>query len=93
MQEALHRLMQGRTALIIAHRLSTIRRADRILVLAEGRIMEEGRHEQLLAMGGVYSRLYGEQYGATRRSEQTQGAAQGSRKQHGAWGREADTPS
>jgi len=72
-QEALHRLMQGRTTLVIAHRLSTIRRADRILVLAEGRIVEEGTHDQLLPTGGVYSRLYGKQYGATPQQAQARG--------------------
>jgi len=60
-QEALERLMKGRTTLVIAHRLSTIRRADRILVLSDGRIVEEGRHEELMTRGGVYSRLYGMQ--------------------------------
>jgi subfamily B ATP-binding cassette protein MsbA len=57
-QEALERLMVGRTTLVIAHRLSTIRKADRIVVLAEGRIVEQGRHGELVAGGGVYSRLY-----------------------------------
>ncbi|MEM7122780.1 MAG: thiol reductant ABC exporter subunit CydC [Pseudomonadota bacterium] len=60
-QQALDRLMQGRTTLIFAHRLSSIIDADRILVLDEGRIVEEGRHDDLMARGGAYVRLMGEQ--------------------------------
>jgi ATP-binding cassette subfamily B protein/subfamily B ATP-binding cassette protein MsbA len=56
--EALERLMEGRTTLIIAHRLSTVRRADRIVVLDHGRIVESGSHEQLLAANGVYSGMF-----------------------------------
>jgi subfamily B ATP-binding cassette protein MsbA len=57
-QDALDVLMKGRTALVIAHRLSTIRRADRIVVLEHGRIAEAGSHDQLLAAGGAYAKLY-----------------------------------
>lgn len=56
--DALDRLMTGRTVLIIAHRLSTIRHADQILVVEDGRIIDRGRHEELLLKGGLYSSLY-----------------------------------
>jgi subfamily B ATP-binding cassette protein MsbA len=57
-QKALENLMVGRTTLVIAHRLSTIQNADRIVVLADGRIVEEGKHEELLKVNGEYRRLY-----------------------------------
>jgi len=57
-QEALENLMTTRTTVVIAHRLSTIRRADRIVVMVDGAIAEQGRHEELLAQNGEYSRLY-----------------------------------
>jgi ABC-type multidrug transport system fused ATPase/permease subunit len=62
-QEGLAALMKGRTTFVIAHRLSTIRRADAILVVEGGRIVERGRHEDLLARGGRYADLYNRQYG------------------------------
>jgi ATP-binding cassette subfamily B multidrug efflux pump len=61
-QEALHRLLEGRTSLVIAHRLSTILDADRILVMHKGELREQGTHEELLAKGGIYARLYELQY-------------------------------
>lgn len=62
-QEALKRLLQGRTALIIAHRLDTVNQADRILVLDQGQIVEEGTHEELMRVQGLYSRLMKEYRG------------------------------
>ena len=62
-QRGIHVLMEGKTALVIAHRLSTIQDVDRIYVLHRGSIVESGPHEELLALGGVYQRLYRLQYG------------------------------
>ncbi|HTS89781.1 MAG TPA: ABC transporter transmembrane domain-containing protein [Gemmatimonadales bacterium] len=61
-EDALERLLVGRTTLIIAHRLSTVRRADRLVVLQHGRIVEQGTHAKLLALGGLYARLYQQQF-------------------------------
>ena len=62
-QEALERLMVGKTVFIIAHRLATVRRADRILVLEQGRIVESGTHTELLAKGDRYAQFYAQQFG------------------------------
>jgi len=61
-QDALHHLMPDRTTLVIAHRLSTIEHADQVLVLDQGRIIEQGTHADLLALGGLYERLYSMQF-------------------------------
>lgn len=61
-QAAFGRMMQGRTSFIVAHRLSTIREADVILVMRDGHIVEQGSHEQLLAQGGFYAKLYNSQF-------------------------------
>ena len=61
-QKALYNLIQGRTTLVIAHRLSTVTRADRIVVIEAGRIIEEGSHRELLALGGSYKRLFDLQF-------------------------------
>ena len=61
-QQAFDKLMQGRTSFVVAHRLSTIRNASRILVMKEGRIIEQGTHEELLKKGGFYTTLYNSQF-------------------------------
>ena len=65
-QEALKRAMAGRTSIVIVHRLSTILAADLILVMDRGQIVERGTHEQLLALGGLYSQLYETQFKSER---------------------------
>ena len=62
-QEALKRVLDGRTSIVIAHRLSTIRNADKIVVLDQGRVVEVGKHEELLSKKGVYAKLYAINYG------------------------------
>ncbi len=64
-QAGLDALMEGRTTLVIAHRLSTVEKADRIIVLGEGRVVESGTHAELLALGGAYARLYRMQFAET----------------------------
>jgi ABC-type multidrug transport system fused ATPase/permease subunit len=61
-QDALRTLLRGRTSFVIAHRLSTIRDADQVLVLQAGRIVERGKHQQLLEQGGLYAELYRRQF-------------------------------
>jgi ABC-type multidrug transport system fused ATPase/permease subunit len=61
-QEALARLLKGRTSVVIAHRLSTIRNADLILAVRDGRVVERGTHDELLARGGLYADLYRRQF-------------------------------
>ena len=61
-QKAMDNLMKGRTSFVIAHRLSTIKDADVILVMKDGDIIEQGNHEELLAMNGFYANLYNSQF-------------------------------
>jgi ATP-binding cassette, subfamily B, bacterial len=71
-QAALDRLMAGRTTLVIAHRLATVLKADRILVMDQGRIVESGRHEELVRAGGLYARLAALQFDSEARSQKTE---------------------
>ena len=61
-QNAFDRMMQGRTSFVVAHRLSTIRNADVILVMRDGKIIEQGNHETLMAANGFYTKLYNSQF-------------------------------
>jgi ATP-binding cassette subfamily B protein len=69
-QQALDTALEGRTALVIAHRLSTVRHADRILVVDDGRIVQSGSHEQLLARGGLYADLYRTQFATSEQPDE-----------------------
>jgi ATP-binding cassette subfamily B protein len=73
-QAALEPLLEGRTSLVIAHRLSTILAADQILVLDEGRLVEQGTHAELLAGGGLYAQLYQTQFGTDTSAKHRDGA-------------------
>lgn len=61
-QQAFDEMMQGRTSFVVAHRLSTIREADVILVMRDGHIVEQGKHDELLARNGFYAKLYHSQF-------------------------------
>jgi ATP-binding cassette subfamily B protein len=67
-QQAIRKLLQGRTSIVIAHRLSTIQRADKIIVMHKGEIREMGSHQELLAKQGIYHKLYRLQYKEQERS-------------------------
>jgi ABC-type multidrug transport system fused ATPase/permease subunit len=72
--DALGRLMEGKTSIVIAHRLATIERADRIIVIEDGGIVETGKHDELLAKGGLYARLHAIQFGVHERTPESQTA-------------------
>jgi len=74
-QDALEKLLAGRTAVVIAHRLSTIEASDRIIVLHKGELRESGTHDELLARDGIYARLYRLQYAGTEPPVRRAGAA------------------
>ncbi len=75
-QEAMERLMAGRTTLVIAHRLSTVTGADLIYVIGKGRVIEQGTHVELLARGGAYQRLYNLQFAEDEQASEAARAAE-----------------
>lgn len=87
-QDALLRLFEGRTSIVIAHRLSTVRRADRIYVMDEGRVVEEGTHHELLAKGGLYNKLYEMQF----RSQEAEPVGADGSDEAGPWGAQMGSP-
>ena len=78
-QEALERLMQGRTSIVIAHRLSTVHHADRIAVIDQGQLIELGTHAELIALDGLYARLYRMQFRENGPSSDAPSSADGNR--------------
>jgi len=74
--EALDRLMEGKTCVVVAHRLATIRRADIIFVIKDGRIVERGKHDELIQSGGIYSKLYELQCGIGEEAEEESASSQ-----------------
>ncbi|MFC2099556.1 ABC transporter ATP-binding protein [Candidatus Bipolaricaulota bacterium] len=76
-QQALHVLMKGRTSFVIAHRLSTIRNADRVIVIEDGRIVEQGSHDELIAEQGAYHRLYMSQFRGRAEDQTTEEGSEG----------------
>jgi ABC-type multidrug transport system fused ATPase/permease subunit len=73
-QDAVERMLRGRTAIVVAHRLSTIRSCDRILVMHHGELREQGTHRELMAVGGLYARLYQLQFAAQERAARHPGS-------------------
>ncbi|HUT87459.1 MAG TPA: ATP-binding cassette domain-containing protein, partial [Candidatus Heimdallarchaeota archaeon] len=69
-QRSLHKIMEGRTSIVIAHRLSTVREADRIIVLHKGKLVEQGTHQTLLTLNGLYAALHELQFTSTGRSSE-----------------------